>query len=180
MKFIFLFILLTPMILSAQDNVTAESDDVLPNWELATTAGVALPSNLGGVTEMLPAVRYSIDKGLTYFRVEAKYLFSQSEGIKFRRYYLSVKNNLKIYDMNYFWLFGLNMTEYQRNTIDYVDASFIRAGGWHYGFGVRIKMGKKIFLRSDVNVSLRPGRFLYAGAGLGFTFGGASGEKKEE
>lgn len=145
-----------------------------PSWELATTTGVLLPSNVAGVTELLPPVQFSIDKSLTHFRLEGKYLFASSEGVKLRKYFLSIKNDVNLFDMNYFWYFGINLSEHLRNTIDYVDSNFIRQTGWHYGFGLRLYANKRVFIRSEIQASIRPGRMLYTGIGIGFSFGSFS------
>lgn len=147
---------------------------VSPHWEFATTTGTSLPSNFAGVTELLPSVLYSLDKGFDYFRLETKYFFANSDGVSLRRAYLNIKNYVEVFDMKYFWSFGLGLTEFSRQTIDYNDASPLRVGGWHYAMGTKVDINKKVFVRAEVGAFIQPGRTIYVGIGFGLNFGSES------
>ncbi|MCB0356356.1 MAG: hypothetical protein KDD40_05080 [Bdellovibrionales bacterium] len=159
----------------AQTDQSANS--VETTWEFATTTGTTLPSSsFQGVTENLPSVLFTIDRGFQYFRIESKYLFASSEGVTIRRLHLLLKNYVEIFEVNYFWSLGVGMTQYKRNTNNYNDDGFNSSGGWQYAMGAKLKINKRLFFRAETGAYIRPGRSIYVGVGLGFILGGQSVE----
>lgn len=150
---------------------------VSPHWEFSTTTGVSMPKDFEGVTEILPSVLYSLDKGFTYFRIEGNYLFASSEGVLNQRAYLCIKNYIDIADMKFYWRFGFGLTQYHRNTANFVDTNNLQSGGWHYAMGSKIDINKNVFIKADISAFIRPGRTIYVGIGLGFNFGDEGGSE---
>ncbi|MCB0390632.1 MAG: hypothetical protein KDD58_05055 [Bdellovibrionales bacterium] len=148
---------------------------VSPHWEFGATTGTSIPSDtFEGVTELLPSVLITMDKGFEYFRIETKYLFASSEGVRLRRIYMVIKNYFNLFDMQYYWNFGLGVSQYKRNTNIFNDEQYLTSGGWHYALGSKIKINKKVFFKAELGSYIRPSRTIYVGIGLGFNFGGES------
>ena len=148
-----------------------------PGWQIGVTTGPYMPRNITGMRELLPMTGIRISTDLSVFRPEMALLVAHAKGYDYYLGHFSWRNVLPLYGFQTFWLWGINMSYFNKDLSSTQKSSLITHGGAHGGVGMFFPMGPNLRFRFDSLFGLGPGKTVYVGVGFNFRFSSESTKK---
>jgi hypothetical protein len=154
----FILILVLPSLrASAQSSGTAGLD------EISLHAGQLLPSQIKGMTEILPIVGVRYGLGVSFGTIELDGTNAHAKGVDWTCISISVRGDTPLFDGgNAIYYGGLDSTFYQ----PVGETSRSNQFGLHVGGGLMLRMSSSFWFRPEAKLMNNPGSTLYVGAGI--------------
>ena len=140
--------------------------------EYSLFVGPFLPSNIGGVTEILHVVGGRIGLYTKMGTLEPEFFSAHGDGVTYNSASLDYRVDVSSQFVAAHFLMGMHLDHYAPP-----DTGYKMSGGWHYGGGLLLPLSGPIWLRTDFKYRFSPGTSLFVGVGVTVRFDGTGGAK---
>lgn len=141
-------------------------------WDVSVTAGKLLPYDIVGVRDTYPGWGIAFSHPHFVSQMEYQFLVFKGNQVTYYNANASLRIDYQLYEtLDGFFSVGFDGHYYQRKpnrTTSEFDFKY--TSGFHTGFGFLWPLGPKLNLRADFRFGFGPGRNLYTGLGLQYTF----------
>lgn len=156
---IIVFVLLAPTSLFAQATPTGHG--------LSFHIGTLLPTGLTEQDDLMSGVGGRYIYPLGGAALEAGYTGSNSSGIKYQNFDLSLRGDIPFQDLSVFGVVGPDLLRMKRpGSTEY--SYFV---GGHVGGGLLANIASTLFLKLEMRFNFQPGTVLFFGCGFEYRFG---------